>query len=295
MRWAEQTVWITGASSGIGQAMAMACAAEGARLILSARRLDALEEVRTACGGDARRIQLVPLDLTHAEELPGKALEALAAFGQIDVLIHSAGVSQRALARDTGAQVERTLMEVNYFGPVALTRAVLPSMLKRRSGRIVVLSSLVGKFGMPLRSTYSAAKHALHGYFDSLRAEVREEGIGVTIVCPGFIRTDMPRNALMANGEPQGRMDSTHEHGMDPAVCAAKILDAAGRGKQEVVVGGRETLAVYLHRFLPGVFARVMRRAQAGDASMKNSCEMSSFSVPAARETPQPSTRRARI
>jgi short-subunit dehydrogenase len=153
-------------------------------------------------------------------------------------------------------------METNFFGTVSLTRALLPSMLDRRSGRIAVISSVAGKFGTPLRSAYSASKHALHGFFESLRAEVYTQGITVTLVCPGFIRTNISINALTANGTPQGTMDSAQAGGMSPDACAAKIVAAVEKGRPEVYIGGKELLGIYLNRFVPGLFRRIIRKTR---------------------------------
>ncbi|HEY8184196.1 MAG TPA: SDR family oxidoreductase [Thermoanaerobaculia bacterium] len=249
MRFRDKVVWVTGASSGIGEAVAVAFSREGAKLILSSRNAVELERVRKTCAGDGHRV--VPLDLTRPDTFP--------AVGDVDVLVHSGGVSQRSLAIDTDLATDRAIMELDFFGTVALTKAVLPSMLARKSGHIVPISSVVGYVGTPLRSTYAAAKHALHGFFDSLRAEVAKDGILVTIVCPGYIRTNVSRNALTGNGTPLGTMDPTHEHAMLPEECARRIVNAVASRKQEVVIGGKEKWAVPLKRFFPGVVARMVR------------------------------------
>jgi short-subunit dehydrogenase len=249
MRFRDKVVWVTGASSGIGEAVAVAFSREGAKLILSARNAAELERVRQACEGDGHRV--FPLDLTRPESFP--------AVGDVDVLVHSGGVSQRSLAADTDLATDRAIMEVNFFGTVALTKAVLPSMLARKSGHIVPISSVVGYVGTPLRSTYAASKHALHGFFDSLRAEVAKDGIAVTIVCPGYIRTNVTRNALTGNGTPLGEMDPTHESAMRPEECARHIVDAVANRKEEVFIGGKEIWAVLLKRLLPRAVSRMVR------------------------------------
>jgi short-subunit dehydrogenase len=261
MSWDGKVVWITGASSGIGEALAHAWAARGARLILSARNEARLAEVRATLPGPDTHLVL-PLDLTDEATLGPAVAAALAGASAIDVLVHNGGVSQRSLARDTGVEVDRRIFETNFFGALALTKAVLPSMLARKAGHFVVISSLVGKFGTPLRSGYSASKHALHGFFDSLRAETWRDGIRVTLVCPGFIRTALPLNALTGDGSPQGTMDRAQERGMAPEVCAERIVRAVEQGGDEVLVGGRERFAVYLKRFAPGLFNRVIRKAR---------------------------------
>lgn len=258
---AGKTVWITGASSGIGAAVARVASQRGARLILSARREEKLAEIRAGCD-EPDRHRLLPLDLTDAGSLPAAAERALAFDGAIDVLLLNAGVSQRSLARDTRLEVDRRIFEINYFGAVALAKAVLPAMRERGDGHFVVVTSLVGKIGTPMRSSYAASKHALHGFFDSLRAEEWEAGIRVTLICPGFIHTELPKAALTGDGSPQGTMDRAQLEGMAPDECAERILAAVERDRDEVLIGGRERFAVHLKRFLPGLFNRVIRKAR---------------------------------
>lgn len=260
MDFQDKTVWVTGASSGIGEALAYALAGRGARLILSARRAEKLRQVRGQCQ-NGQRHRVLPLDLADPATLQDAAEEALAA-GPVDVLVHNGGISQRALAKDTSLDVDRRIMEVNYFGAVALTKAVLPAMLERGQGRFVVVTSLVGKFGTPQRSAYAASKHALHGFFESLRAEVHAGGLRVTLACPGFVRTPLPVHALTGDGSPQGRMDRAQEEGLAPERCAQAILRAVEKEKDEVYVGGRETWGVYLKRFSPRLFSAAIRRAR---------------------------------
>lgn len=262
-RFNDKVVWITGASSGIGEALARAFAAEGARLVLSSRRPDELERVRAACANGQPHLCL-PLDLEKSEGFPALVAELLPRVGSIDFLVNNGGLSQRGLALETGLEVERRLMEIDYFGQVALSKAVLPSMLARGSGRLIVVSSVMGYLGTPMRSTYSAAKHALHGYFDSLRAELHGTGVGVTIACPGYVRSRVSQNALTPSGAPQGRQDRPQGRGIAPDRCARAILRAAAKGRDEVHVGGREIVGIYLKRFLPGLFARLVRRMNFG-------------------------------
>jgi short-subunit dehydrogenase len=259
VKFAGQTIWITGASSGIGEASAYAFAREGARLVLSSRRSEELERVRRNCARPDDHL-IVPLDLARSETFGAITADVCARCGQIDVLLNNGGVSQRALAVDATAEVERALMEVDYFGPVALTKAVLPAMRARRAGHVVVISSVMGYLGTPGRSTYAAAKHALHGYFDSLRAELWRENIAVTIVCPGYVRTAVSDNALGPRGERHGRTDSTHERGIAVEKCAAAIVRAVARRREEIVVGGWEVTGYYLKRFAPWLLSRIVRR-----------------------------------
>jgi dehydrogenase/reductase SDR family member 7B len=257
----DKVVWITGASSGIGAALAGAFAARGATLVLSARCRDRLDAARTACV-HAERHRVLPLDLTESAAITTAADSVLRQQGRVDVLVNNGGLTQRSLAKDTRLEVDRCIMETNYFGAVALTKAVLPFMLDRRSGDIVVVSSLVGHFSTPLRSAYAASKHALHGFFDALRAEVYTDGLHVMLVCPGFIRTDISLRALTADGTPQGSMDAGQATGLAPEECAAQILAGLDRDKDEIVIGGRETRYLLLHRFFPGLFRRAMRKAR---------------------------------
>jgi short-subunit dehydrogenase len=252
-------VWITGASSGIGQALAAELAAQGATLLLTARRVDRLEAFKAAAP-EPTRVHLLPADLLDAGAIEPLARDAEKVAGRIDVLINNAGISQRATALDTRIQDVRRLMEVNFFAPVALTNAVLPGMVERRSGWIVVLSSVAGYVGTPLRSSYAASKHAVRGYFDSLRAELHATGVGVTIACPGYIQTEITERAIAAGGAEHGVRDRVIESGLPADVCARTILSAVDRGKSEVHVGGREVVAIYLKRLLPGLVERVVPR-----------------------------------
>lgn len=254
-----KTVWITGASSGIGEALAHEFARKGARLVLSSRRSDALERVRLACERPDDHV-VAPLDLRQPGTFPAVVSALLSRTGRIDVLVNNGGVSQRARAVDAASAIEREIMETDYFGPVALTKAVLPSMLARQAGQIVVVSSVMGYVGTPGRSSYAAAKHALHGYFDSLRAEVWREGIHVTLACPGYVRTQVSANALGPSGGKHASTDSRTARGISPERCAAAIVRAVQRKRNEIHVGGWEIAGIYLQRFAPWLYARIVRR-----------------------------------
>lgn len=257
----EKTIWVTGASSGIGKALAIHLSRRGARLILSARSAERLEECRHACANPDQHVVL-PLDLTDAASLEKASALALEKYGPIDILVNNGGISQRSLAVETGLAVDRRIMEVNFFGTITLTKLVLPSMLSRQSGHIVVVSSVVGKFGTPFRSSYAASKHALHGFFESLRAELWSLGIRVTMVCPGFVRTNISVNALKGDGSTLGSMDAAQAAGMDPETCAETIVRAVEAERNEIYIGGKEKLGVYLQRFVPGLFARIIRKTK---------------------------------
>jgi len=254
MRFRDKFVWITGASSGIGEALAVAWSREGATLVLSARNAAELERVRKACV-DPQKHLVLPLDLTDTHAIDDAAKQVPV----VDVLVHSGGVSQRSFAAETGLETDRAIMNLNYFGTVALTKAVLPSMLVRKSGHIVPITSVIGYVGIPTRSAYAASKHALHGFFESLRAETARDGIAITIVVPGYVRTKVSENALRGDGTPHGKLDETHAKAVLPEQIAPRIIDAVAKKKPEVRVGGKEIWAVSLRRFFPGVTRRILR------------------------------------
>jgi len=241
MRFAGRVVWITGASSGIGAALAAAFAVEGAQLVLSGRRRDALEAV-------AAGALVLPFEATDWAALPGAVEAAWAWRDGIDILVNNAGVSQRSLAIDTAPEVYRTLIETDLLAPICLTQLVLPKMVARGGGHIVAISSVAGRVGPVLRTGYAAAKHGLIGYCDALRAEVEAAyGIKVTTILPGSVRTGVAANALQGDGSRRGVSDANIDAGMDPADCARRILDAVAAGARELVVAeGAEAFAAAL-------------------------------------------------
>ena len=192
----NKIIWITGASSGIGKSLAIALNRQGNKLILSSRNRDLLYQVKENCERNPINVHILDFDINNEEIIKQKTEEALRIFGHMDMVIHCAGVTQRSYAEVTELNVDKSIMQTNFIGPVALTKALLPNMIKRRNGAIVVVSSIVGKFGTPYRSAYAASKHALHGFFDSLRAEVEDRGVKVHLVCPGFVNTNLSINAL---------------------------------------------------------------------------------------------------
>ena len=263
MHWNEAQVWITGASSGIGAALAECLADRGAHLILSARNELALRDVRARCNHPDRHIVL-PLDLEQPDSLAGAAQSLLDKIGRLDVLVNNAGISQRSLAVHTLPLVDRRMMEVNYFAVVALTKAVLPAMIAAQRGHIVTVSSLAGKLSTPQRSAYAASKHAVHGFMDALRAEVHSQGIRVTVACPGYVRTHISQAALTADGSTHNRMDRAQERGMSPQRCAARIARAVERERDEVVVAGKERLALIVRTLAPNLYRRLIRNLRVG-------------------------------
>ena len=234
----DKVVWITGASSGIGEALAYQSAKAGAKLVLSARREKELERVKKNCQLPDENILVVPLDLAEHDKMSQKVEQVMAHFGRVDILINNGGISQRSLIIDTDLSVYKKLVDIDYLGTVALSKAVLPIFVNQKSGHFTVITSLMGKFASPLRSGYCGAKHALHGFFDALRMEHQNDNIKVTIICPGYIQTNVSINALTSDGTTQNTMDAATESGMTAENCALKIISAIEKNKMEVLIGG---------------------------------------------------------
>ena len=261
MRFADKVVWITGASSGVGEALAHAFHVEGAHVILSARREGELERVAAACrDGGPGELMVLPLDLTKEASLAAKVDLALAKFDRIDVLMNNAGQTQRDLVKDTEMSVYRDLFEVNLFGPLALAKLVLPSMIAQKSGHIVVTSSVAGRYSSPMRSGYNAVKRALHGLYDSLRAELWPHGIAVTLIVLGAVQTRITINAKRGDGSAYGKMDQFIADGFAPSDVARRMLDAVARRKDEVMIARpHHRWLVYRKHFLPRLGSRAVR------------------------------------
>lgn len=257
----DKIVWVTGASSGIGQEIALQAAKSGATVVLSARSLEKLQQVRALLPGEKHLC--LPLDLEQSSNFPDLALEVVNIFGRIDYLFNNGGLSQRSEAFDTSLEVDRKIMEINYFGNIALTKAVLPFMRQQKYGHIIPISSIAGKFGFFLRSAYSASKHALFGFYESLLLEEEKHGIRVTIAVPGKINTNISVNALDGEGGKHGVMDHNQATGMSVKECVAKMFKAIAKNKKEVLIGNKEIKAVTLKRFLPALFWKVIKKQSA--------------------------------
>lgn len=258
----SQVVWITGASSGIGAELARQYSQSGAKLILSARRKEQLEEVKATCQQPDEHL-ILPLDLGDFESHEGAVKDALSFVGHIDIMIHNAGISQRALVEETSLDVDRRIMEINFFGTVSLTKLLLPSMLERQSGQMVVVSSVAGLFGTKLRSAYCASKHALQGFFESLYMEVSDKGVDVTIISPGFIQTEISAKALKGDGSAHAKVDPAIASGMPVEVFVRQMISAIKKRKPAAVIGGgKEALGVLLKRFIPPLFRYVLKRVK---------------------------------
>jgi len=255
----NKIIWITGASSGIGEAVALALIDEGAVVIASAPFLEELELVKNK-SSHPENFHCVPLDLMQSETLEPLAKRLIEQFDRIDILVNNAGISQRALAVDTPIEVDRKIMEIDYFGSVILTKAVLPQMIKQGGGHLVCTSSLVGVFGFPLRSAYSAAKHAMHGFFESVRIENYQHNINVNIIIGGRIKTNVSLNAVMADGKAYGKMDAGQNKGITPQKAAQQILNGIRKNRPEILVGGSELLMIKIKRWLPGLHGFLSRK-----------------------------------
>jgi dehydrogenase/reductase SDR family member 7B len=258
----NKTVWITGASSGIGEALTYEMAEQGAKLIISARREEELKRVKQQAG--KADIFILPLDLETPEIFSTKVQQAIDAYGHIDFMIHNGGISQRSPVIETLPQVQRKVMEVDYFSYIELTRLLLPHWQQRRSGHVVVISSVMGKVGTPLRSAYAAAKHALHGFFDCLRTEVWKDNIKVTLIMPGYVRTQVTLNTVTATGEKLNKLGKHIGNGYPANKTARQILKAIAKGKYEKFVGrpfSQEWMAIHVMRLFPSLAFRIFRNA----------------------------------
>ena len=255
-----KVVWITGASSGIGKALAYECAAQGAQVILTARRYEELENVRLSLPEPEQHVSIAA-DITDDAQVEATYQKVLLAKGRIDWLINNAGLSQRALIADTSMQTERAIMELDYFSQVFLTKTVLPTFLAQKSGRIVFVSSVAGLLGTQYRASYSAAKAAIHMWANSLRAEVAAQGVDVSVLFPGFVKTNVSINALDGAGKPQGYDNDATANGLKADDFARQSVQALLAGQEYVVIGGsKEKLGVWVSRLSPKTLYKMIRK-----------------------------------
>lgn len=263
MKFANKVVWITGASSGIGEATAYRFAQEGARLVLSALEEDLLRQVATRCVQlGASAAQPLPCDLSQLNTLESLADQAWQTFGRIDVFYNNAGISQRGTTVETAMHVIHKVMDIDFYAPVILTKSILPRMIAQGGGQLAVTTSIAGCFGFPMRCAYSSAKHALYGFFETVHAENYSHNIRVTIVCPGRVRTNISLHALESDGRQHGKMDAGQAGGVSPEKAARKIVNAIYHRRREVLVGSTELLMAYIKRFFPGLCARLARKVK---------------------------------
>lgn len=261
--------WVTGASSGLGAALAQSLSARGADVILSGRNVLALNELAYSLAGDAL---VLPFEATNYAALPAITQQALDWKGRIDGLVNNAGISQRSLAIETDFSVYENIIGVDLLAPIALTQQVLPHMVQAGSGQIIAISSVAGIAGVPLRSAYCAAKHGLIGYHDSVRAENEHLGVKVMVVAPGSVRTNVSRNALTADGSKRGESDQAIENGMAPSTAAEAILAAMDQGTRELILAsGAEQAIAQLRRSDPeALFDQVNATVRGGYAAKMN-------------------------
>ncbi len=261
MKLNNKIVWITGASSGIGRSLAIALSKYDCKLILSARRTEALEDVKTLCK-DPNLVYVLTFDLGDIDSMKAITNEAISAFGTIDILVNNGGISQRSPIIETSIDVDRKLMEIDYLGTVALSKTLLPHFVNNKAGHYVVVSSLMGKFSSHYRSAYCAAKHALHGFFDALRLEHDKDNVKVTLICPGFVNTNVARNALIGDGNVQGYQDDMTKNGLDVDVFAKKMIKAIRKQKFEAYIGKFEKFGVYVKRLSPRLIHMLVMRSK---------------------------------
>ncbi len=261
MTFKNKVIWITGASSGIGKELALQLSQQNCKLILSSRRETALLEVKNQCSNSSN-IEILQLDLADYLNMKPIAAKAISIFGNIDMLINNGGISQRSPIINTAIEVDKKLMEIDYLVSIALSKALLPHFVANKSGHYVVVSSLMGKFSSPLRSAYCGAKHALHGFFDALRLEHDEDHIKVTMICPGFVNTNVARNALTADGSKQEFQDDMTEAGLDTDVFVKRMIRAIKKEKFEAYIGKFEKFGAYVKRLSPRLIHKLVLKSK---------------------------------
>ena len=258
MDLSNKVVWITGASSGIGEAITYQLAKENCKLVISARRIEELNRVKVKVSIPEENILVLPIDLEQHQNTEDWTKKVLEKFGRIDILINNGGISQESFALETTQEVEQKIMNINYFGNVALSKAVAQIMQKQQSGKIAVITSIIGKFGLPRLSTYAASKHALYGFYDSFRLEVKKNGISVLLICPGFINTNVTLNAITGDGSPFKKNSPAQENGMKTDVLAKTFVKALKSNSNHKYIGGKELLSIPFKTFLPNLFYNIM-------------------------------------
>ncbi len=255
--FAGKIAWITGASSGIGEALVHEFTSRGSTVIASSKDLPGLERVRSDCGGKSAMVYCVPFDLADTTGIQQIVDLQLKTFGRIDYLLNIGGISQRARIDETPLWLDRKIFEINYFGTVALTKAILPYMIRQQSGHILATSSISGRFGFPLRSAYSASKQALHGFIETLYLENKKYNLRASVIIPGRVRTSISLHALDATGEEHGKLDAGQEKGLLPQQAAVIIIKGIRRNNREILVGKSEMMMLYIRRYCPWLFFRI--------------------------------------
>jgi dehydrogenase/reductase SDR family member 7B len=258
--FANKVVWITGASSGIGESLVYEFVRRGARVIASSNDLPGLIRVKDACNIESDMVSCVPFDLSDTAEIEKIASQQLNTYGKIDILLNIGGISQRARIEETPLWLDRKIFEINYFGTIALTKAVLPFMIQQKSGHILATSSISGRFGFPLRAAYSASKQALHGFFETLYLENKSSNIKTSVIIPGRVNTSISFHALTAEGKEHGQLDDGQARGISPDTAAKVIIRGIEKDKREILVGKSELMLLHIRRYLPWLFFRIADR-----------------------------------
>ena len=256
-QFAGKVCWVTGASSGIGRALVYELADRGAAIVASSNDLPGLEKMKAEWPGNPDMIHIVPFDLADTSGIDVIVDEQLRSLGRIDMLFNIGGISQRARIDETPLWLDRKIFEINYFGTIALTKAVLPYMIRQKAGHILATSSISGRFGFPLRSAYSASKQALHGFFETLHLENKKSNINATVIIPGRVRTEISLHALDSEGREHGKMDSGQAKGISPEKAAKIIIKGMTRNRREILVGNNELFLLHIRRYMPWLFFRI--------------------------------------
>jgi len=252
-----KVAWITGASSGIGEALVLEFVRRGAIVVASSNDQIGLERVKAACGDKSVMVHCVPFDLADSRGINDIVDKQMKSIKKIDFLLNIGGISQRARIEETPMWLDRKIFEINYFGTIALTKAVLPYMIRQQSGHILATSSISGRFGFPLRSAYSASKQALHGFYETLYLENKKFNIMSSVIIPGRVRTSISFHALNGEGKEHGQLDDGLAKGISPEKAAQIIIKGILKKKHEILVGGREMLILHIRRYLPWLFFRI--------------------------------------
>src|SRR5450759_2951366 len=261
--FAGKVAWITGASSGIGEALVHAFVLRGATVIASSNDLYGLEKVKTACGDKSMMVHCIPFDLGDTQGIDKIVEKQVNSHGRIDYLLNIGGISQRARIDETPMWLDRKIFEINYFGTIAFTKAVLPFMVRQKSGHILATSSISGRFGFPLRSAYSASKQALHVFFETLYLENKKSNIRASVIISGRVRTSISYHALDSEGKEHGKMDDGLSKGILPERAAEIIIRGMLKNKREILVGKNELILLHIRRFCPWLFFRIADKIKA--------------------------------
>lgn len=260
----DKVVWVTGASSGIGEAICYELMNYNCKVILSSRRASELERVKDKMKISNENVLILPIDLENSKDAQSWTAKVLEKFGRIDLLINNGGISQKSLAEETTEEVERKVMEINYFGNVALAKAVAKIMKQQQSGKIVVTTSILGKFGLSFHSTYAASKHALYGFYESFRLELKEDKVSVLLVSPGFINTKAAINSITGDGTISNEDSPAQINGMKTDVFARKLIGAVKSDRNHKYIGSKELLSIPFKTFFPNLFYSIMLKLSKG-------------------------------